>query len=289
MNGPRPRKNELIMMPLLHFGPFWLPAYGFMMSIAVLTGVKLAVGRAPRHGLEPQFIYFAGSLAALTALVMAKLLDWAIHPLSYWSSPGTLVTGAGTFLFGFICAFFVMVFLAVRRSVSLWAMVDSFAPSLALGVCLVRIGCFLSGCDYGKPTNLPWGVVFSNPLAAQLAGTPLGIRLHPSQLYESLLGLSIFLAIALLSRHERRPGTLILTFALCYSGGRFFLEFFRGDLNRLFFGPFSTSQWLSLLAAFSFLILYFLPMTHARTPLKVSWAESGTRRADGDALTSKVF
>jgi phosphatidylglycerol---prolipoprotein diacylglyceryl transferase len=250
------------MMPLIHLGPFWLPAYGLMMSIAVLAGVKLAVYRAGKHGLDPQFVYYAGSLAALTALVMARLLHVAIDPVAYWRSLGPLVTEAGTFLFGFLCALCLICFIAVRRGVSLWALADCFAPSLALGVCLARIGCFLSGCNYGKPTGLPWGVAFTNPLAAQLAGTPLGIRLHPTQLYESLLGLSTFFVLIYLSRRERRPGALILTFVSFYTVGRFFIEYFRGDLDRLFWGPFSTSQWLSVALLVLVFLLYRLPATH---------------------------
>jgi phosphatidylglycerol:prolipoprotein diacylglycerol transferase len=250
------------MMPLIHLGPLWLPAYGFMMSIAVLAGVKFAVYRAGRHGLDSQFVYFAGSLAALTALVMAKLLNVAIHPVASWRTPGVLVTGAGTFLFGFLSALCLICFIAIRRGVSLWAIADCFAPSLALGVCLVRIGCFMSGCNYGKPTDLPWGVVFTNPLASQLAGTPLGVRLHPAQLYESLLGLSTFFVLLYLCRRERRPGTLILIFISCYAVGRFFIEFSRGDADRLFWGPFSTSQWLSAVLLLLVFLFYQLPATH---------------------------
>jgi phosphatidylglycerol:prolipoprotein diacylglycerol transferase len=250
------------MMPLIHFGPFWLPAYGFMMSIAVLAGVQVAVNWAKKYGPDPQLVYYAGSLAALTALVMAKLLDFAIHPVDYWRSPATLVTGAGTFLFGFVCALCVTCFLAIRRGASLWAISDCFSPALALGVCLVRFGCFLSGCDFGRPTAVPWGVVFTNPLAAQLAGTPIGVRLHPSQLYESLLGLSTFLFLLYLSRRPRRPGLFFLTFTSCYAGGRFFLEYFRGDVDRLFWGPLSTSQWLSIVLLLLLWSFYWMPITH---------------------------
>ncbi len=255
------------MMPLVHLGPLWLPAYGFMMSIAVLVGVKLAVYRSKKHGLDAQFVYYAGSLAALTALVMARLVYIGIRPLEYWRSSSQLITGAGTFLIGFLSALILICLIAVRRRVSLWVLADCFAPSLALGVCLARIGCFLSGCNYGKPTDLPWGVVFTNPLASQLAGTPLGIRLHPAQLYESLLGLSAFFVLSYLSRRERRPGTLILTFISCYAVGRFFIEFTRGDVDRLFWGPFSTSQWLSVALLLLAFLFYKLPATHG-TPIE---------------------
>ena len=104
--------------------------------------------------------------------------------------------------------------------------------------------------------------LLTNPVAAQIGGVPLGIPLHPSQLYESLYELGVFLLLMYLSRKPRRPGFLIWTFALCYSAGRFFLEFLRGDLDRGFWGPLSTSQWLSAFLLVLLLILYQLPVTH---------------------------
>jgi phosphatidylglycerol---prolipoprotein diacylglyceryl transferase len=105
-------------------------------------------------------------------------------------------------------------------------------------------------------------VAFTNPLAAQLAGTPLDIRLHPTQLYESLLGISTFFVLIYLSRRKRRTGVLILTFISIYAVGRFFIEYFRGDLDRLFWGPFSISQWLSVALLLLVFLFYRLPATH---------------------------
>lgn len=248
-------------MPILRLGPLALPAYGLMMSITILCAVQLGTRQAAKFGLDRDAVYLDTSLAILAALLGARIFDLAMRRASLRDAAAIFISGAGTFLFGFICAGFVVLIQTWRRRVSFWALADSGALSLALGVCIVRIGCFLSGCDYGKPTNVAWGVVFTNPLTAQLAGTPLNVKLHPSQLYESLLGLGFFLLLLFLSRRARPSGALFATFALGYAIGRFFLEFFRGDTDRLFWGPFSTSQWLSLLIAGLVVALYPLPRT----------------------------
>src|SRR5271168_392786 len=247
------------MLPFIHFGIFSFPTYGLMMAVTITCGVWLAVRRAPRHGMDPDFVYFASALAGLTALLMARVFDWALHPLAYWRSPERLIEGAGTFLIGFLGAIFVTFVLCRRKRLPMGKLTDCFAPALALGVALVRIGCFGAGCDYGRPTDLPWGVVFSDPLAAQLTGVPLGIRLHPSQLYESFLGLVTLALVLILDRRSRRPGLVFYTFGCCYAVGRFFLEYLRGDVDRGFWGPFSTSQWLSLIAVLALSVLYWLP------------------------------
>jgi len=214
----------------------------------------MAVRRAPKLGLSPDLVYGTASVAVFVALVGAKLGDALIWGGEFsWS---TLVTGSGTFLAGFLAALGVTALIAYRSGVSLCALGDCFAPSLALGVAVVRLGCFAAGCDYGKPTSLPWGVVFTDPRAAPLTGIPLGVRLHPSQLYESGLGLVILVTLVILERKPRVPGFLIFWFASLYASGRFLLEFLRGDFDRGFFGPLSVSQWLSVVTLLIFFALH---------------------------------
>lgn len=230
---------------LIEIGSFRLPTYGVLLCIAILVGIWMAVRRAERHGLSHDFVYSTATLAVLGALIGSKLTDWLRFGEAYsWES---LLTSAGTFLGGFLAAFGVTAFTAWRSGNSFWRIGDTFAASLGLGVAVVRVGCFAASCDYGKPTELPWGVVFTSTTAARFTGVPLGVRLHPSQLYESLLGLAILATILLLERKQRAPGVLFLTFVTLYSVGRFLLEFLRGDVDRGFWGPLSTSQWLSLL------------------------------------------
>lgn len=246
------------MFPFLHLGGLKLPTYGLLLCVAILVGVRLSVARAEKHDLPPNFVYATASVAILVALLGARLTDWLVHPGPI--SLGGVGSGAGTFLGGFLLAVCATGIAARRAKISFWRLTDSFAPGLALGVAIVRIGCFAAGCDYGKPTEFAWGVVFTSPVAAQITGVPLGVRLHPSQLYESALGLLIFGALLALERKPQPPGFLILAFVSFYAAGRFFLEFLRGDMDRGLWGPLSTSQWLSLLTLVVFLGLYLHPM-----------------------------
>jgi phosphatidylglycerol---prolipoprotein diacylglyceryl transferase len=209
-------------------------------------------------GIDREFAYAYLSLTVVVALLGAKLTDWIIARGAL--SLNTLAFGGGTFLGGFLLAALACYFAAHRAKMPLLRSGDACAPSLALGVAIVRIGCFAASCDYGKATDLPWAVVFTRPDAARLTGVPLGVPLHPSQLYESALGVVLFGSLLMLERKPRRQGCLIFAFAALYSVGRFFLEFLRGDINRGFWGPFSTSQWLSLLVLFVFGAFYLRPI-----------------------------
>ena len=250
------------MLPYIHLGALTLPTYGLVVATAVLCSVCLAIYRAPRYGFETQFAVHVTAYTVFTAIVGCRLGDVIIHPSLYWHSPQALLHTGGTFLFGFLAATFVITAFAFRSGKSGWAMGDCGAPAFALGIAIGRLGCFAAGCDYGKPSHLPWSVTFTNPLAAQLGGVPIGIPLHPSQLYESFYEFGVFLLLMLLSRKSRRPGFIIWTFAILYSAGRFFLEFLRGDLDRGFWGPLSSSQWLSAFLLVLLLFLYQLPATH---------------------------
>ena len=93
-----------------------------------------------------------------------------------------------------------------------------------------RLGCFMAGCCYGKPTQVAWAVTFTDPAAALNVGTPLGVPLHPTQLYESLAGLVILVVLLATERRGKPyPGRTFWQFVLLYGVSRFVIEFFRGD------------------------------------------------------------
>jgi phosphatidylglycerol:prolipoprotein diacylglycerol transferase len=222
----------------------------------------MAVQRTQDLGIDREFAYAYLSLTVLVGLLGAKLTDWILARGAL--SLDALAFGGGTFLGGFLLAVLACYFAAYGVKIPLLRLGDACAPSLALGVAIVRIGCFGASCDYGKPTDLPWAVVFTRPDAARLTGVPLGVPLHPSQLYESALGVVLFGSLLVLERRPRRPGSLIYAFAGLYSVGRFMLEFLRGDIDRGFWGPFSTSQSLSLLALLVFAAFYLHAMPERR-------------------------
>lgn len=101
-----------------------------------------------------------------------------------------------------------------RNGLPLWTTCDLFAPGIALAQGVGRMGCLLAGCCFGRPTEAPWGITFSSTLAAANSGTPLGVALHPSQMYESIAVLLILGCCSPASAGVPRPHLLDLHAAL---------------------------------------------------------------------------
>jgi phosphatidylglycerol:prolipoprotein diacylglycerol transferase len=118
----------------------------------------------------------------------------------------------------------------------------------------------MAGDDYGAPTQLPWAVRFTDPDAASIGGAPLGIPLHPVQLYESIVCLALFAVLVRLSRGKRFDGQVILAYTALYAAARFVIEFFRGDADRgfVFAGLLSTSQLIALILGPAAIALWFV-------------------------------
>jgi phosphatidylglycerol---prolipoprotein diacylglyceryl transferase len=160
-------------------------------------------------------------------------------------------------LFGLVIAYAL---LARRRGFEPWSALDSLPAPLGVLVAVARIGCFLVGCDHGTITHVPWAVrypagtaAFRNHLDAGLirASDTRSLPVHPAQLYESLVGVTMVLSVLALQRWSRRrsrplaPGALFTAAAMTYATGRFLVEMTRGD-DRGMLGPLSTPQWLSV-------------------------------------------
>ncbi len=242
---------------LLHIGRFTLYTYGLLVATGVLLGLWLARRQAPRAGLDPDRIWNLGVYMVLAALVGAKLwlvvADWdyfSAHPREIFGF-STLLSG-GVYYGGFLAALIAAVIYARRFRLRFLPLADVYAAPLALGHAIGRLGCFAAGCCYGKPTSLPWGVTFTNPHARDLVGTPLGIPLHPTQLYESAAEFLIFTFLIFLGRRQRpgkqAAGQLFAVYAVLYGVTRGTIEFFRGDPDRTLIagGAFSLMQLVSV-------------------------------------------
>jgi phosphatidylglycerol:prolipoprotein diacylglycerol transferase len=159
----------------------------------------------------------------------------------------TLARSGGVFYGGLILAVAVALIYIRRIGLPLWTTCDVFAPGIALGHVVGRFGCLFAGCCFGKPTTLPWGITFTDTFAATNVGTPLGVPLHPTQLYEAGAELVILVLLLTTERKGRYfPGRTFWLYMLLYAISRFIIEFFRGD-ERGVVGMFSTSQFISLL------------------------------------------
>jgi phosphatidylglycerol:prolipoprotein diacylglycerol transferase len=233
---------------LFELGPVTVYTYGVLLAVAYLAGLQLATARARSRGLEPSRVLDLGIIIIVAAIVGAKVLLFAVDFDFYWSHPAeifSLARSGGVFYGGLIAAVLVSFWYLRRHAMPLWATCDVFAPGIALGHAIGRLGCLFAGCCYGRPTTLPWGIVFSDPFAASYVGTPLGVHLHPTQLYEAGAELLI-LAVLLLSERRGRTyaGRTFWIYTLLYGVSRFIIEFFRGDERGSLVGL-STSQFIS--------------------------------------------
>jgi phosphatidylglycerol:prolipoprotein diacylglycerol transferase len=142
-----------------------------------------------------------------------------------------------------------------------------FAPGIALGHIVGRLGCLFAGCCYGEPTSLPWGITFTDPFAAANVGTPLNVPLHPTQLYEAgAEALILGLLLATERRGRSFPGRTFWLYMLLYAVSRYVIEIFRGD-PRGTVGIFSTSQFISVvLAPLAVVMLVYLGRRHEPEP-----------------------
>jgi phosphatidylglycerol---prolipoprotein diacylglyceryl transferase len=149
---------------------------------------------------------------------------------------------------GLIAAVLVAVLYLRWHRLPLWTTTDCFAPGIALGHAIGRVGCLMAGCCYGRPAAVPWAVTFHSKIAEANVGTPLNVPLHPTQLYEAGAELIILGVLLALERRGRSfPGRTFWSYLLLYGISRFVIEFFRGDNRGMVFTLLSTSQVVSLL------------------------------------------
>ena len=244
------------MHPILFsVGSFHFPTYGAMMVLAISAAICVILRLGRREGLDSGQLLDFSTWLLLVALLGAKALmvisDWGY----YRQNPGEIFSrstflAGGVFYGGFIAAVLFAVWYIRLHHLPFWKVVDVYAPAIALGLGLGRIGCFAAGCDYGKPTTSMWGVVFRDPYSHDVSGVPLGIPLYPTQPILLLTGISIFAILMWRYSRKSRDGEIFVLYLALYAVARFFIEFLRGDEDRgfVFNHLLSTSQFIAILA-----------------------------------------
>jgi phosphatidylglycerol:prolipoprotein diacylglycerol transferase len=251
------------MHPILfEAGGFTIYSYGVLLAAAYLLGLQFALMRARARGLPSQQVMDLGIWIIISALAGAKLLLLIVDFDQFTSNPRDLLSLArsgGVFYGGLIAAVVVALFYLRRHKLPLWTSTDVFAPGIALGHVVGRLGCLLAGCCFGKPTSVPWAITFRDPAAMANVGTPLGVALHPTQLYEAGAEALILVFLLLFERRGRSfPGRTFWSYMLLYGVSRFIVEFYRGDSRGMVFGAVSTSQFVSLLLVPLAIVMLFL-------------------------------
>ena len=259
------------MHPILfEIAGFPVYTYGVLLAAAYLLGLQFALVRARARGLDATRVMDLGIWIIISALVGAKLLLLVVDFDTFSQNPRELLTllrSGGVFYGGLIAAVAVALWYLRRHRMPVWSVTDAFAPGIALGHVIGRMGCFFAGCCYGRSTDLPWAVTFTSQHAAQNVGTPLNVALHPTQLYEAGAELIILAGLLLLERRGREfPGRTFWGYMLAYGVTRFIIEFYRGD-PRGMVGDLSTSQFVSvLLVPLSIVMLVLLSRRSAPDP-----------------------
>jgi len=233
-------------------GPLTLHTYGVLLAAAFLVGLWVASREAKRAGLDSSRVTDLAIYVLIAGLLGAKLLLVVIEWDYYSQNLGkvlALLQSGGVFYGGLIGAFPVAWWYTRRYGLDGWRTSDALIPGVAVGQAIGRLGCFAAGCCFGRPTDLPWGVTFTDVYASRNVGVPIDIPLHPVQLYESVVTFGIFGILLWIARRKRFHGQVILSYVLLYAAARFTIEFFRGDAARgwVFEGALSTSQFIAIL------------------------------------------
>jgi phosphatidylglycerol---prolipoprotein diacylglyceryl transferase len=230
----------------------FLHTYGVLVAIAFLSALWLAGRLGRRAGLDAEAVTNLGIYCALAAIVGAKVMMFIVDIPHYVQNPGEIFTFAtlqagGVFYGGLIAALLVAWWYMRKMKLPPLATADVFAPAIALGHGIGRLGCFSAGCCWGVEAHVPWAVTFTNPAANEITGVPLGRPLHPTQLYEAFAEFAIFAFLYWRVQRGHAKGEILGLYLMLYSTARFLVEFFRvHEQGNLFNGPLDTSQWISL-------------------------------------------
>lgn len=224
------------MHPILFsLGPVDIRSYGFMLAIAFLTGILLGAHQAEKNGIKPNVIYDLSIYLMLGAIIGARLFYVVFH----WSDfnhnllaiinpiqEGKLIGIEGMNMYGgVILSMLTGIGYLYRHHLPVWKIADLLIPYLALGTAITRIGCFLNGCCFGNPTQWLTGIVF--PEESLPAMIYPHAHLHPTQLYESIYSLLLFLILFRVNRSKKFDGFAFWLWILLYAIFRFFIEFIR--------------------------------------------------------------
>ena len=260
------------MYPNLFTLPDWVPflggepitSFGVMMFLSFLAAAYVIRPGLIEKGIDPEKawdIVFMGVIGGIGgAKIYYVLLNWeqtAAAPMQMIFSRGGMVWYGG-----FFGATALIVWEIRKQKLPIGKMADVIACALPVGYAVGRIGCFLVGDDYGRPTDLPWGMAFPNgtpPTTVAVLQREFGVTVdpaliqkygdvipvHPTQLYEVGLSVLIFAVLWSMRKHGHRDGWLFGLWLIFAGSERFFVEIFRAKDDR-FLGPMTVAQVISL-------------------------------------------
>jgi phosphatidylglycerol---prolipoprotein diacylglyceryl transferase len=243
---------------LFSIGPFTLHTYGVFVAVGFLVGLVVTVKIGKSQGIPPQQTMDMGFLMIVAAIVGSRLL-YVLMNLGYYVERPVdalkLWQGGLVFSGGVVCVILSVIWYTRRHQLSFWKTADMWAPAMAVGQGIGRIGCFMAGCCYGKPTGSGWGAVFTDPHSL----APLNIPLHPTQIYSSVSNLIVFFILLILHKKKSFDGQVFLWLLVLHSTARLFVERFRGDDRGMVFqSGMTVTQLVTLVILFAAIAALFI-------------------------------
>jgi phosphatidylglycerol:prolipoprotein diacylglycerol transferase len=272
------------MHPIIYTFPESIPiiggasiySYGVMLGLGFISSWYMGLHYANKEGIPYKVTVTSYALAIIFALIGARIAHLITNPET-WRMHGFFRAMFGSkceglvAYGGFIAApLAAWVYVKHIKKLDFWSLADCSAGPICLGLASTRIGCFLAGCCHGQPTDVPWGMVF--PEGSQAASTfGYGTHVHPTQLYESLVGWALIPVALFFLKRRKFTGQTFLIMIGFYAVARFLLEIIRGDTDRGGFGnhadpTLSTSQFIGLVLIVFVIGLYLYRRKHAPAP-----------------------
>jgi phosphatidylglycerol:prolipoprotein diacylglycerol transferase len=280
---------------IIHLGPLEITGYGLMMMVAFLVAGWLLAVELRRRGFAEDYAADSVAAAVIGGIIGAKI--W--YAVLTQDAGALLSRGGMVWYGGFIGGAAAVALNGWRLGVPIRWTAHLVAPVLALGYALGRIGCFLVNDDYGRPTDLPWGMKFPEGLPPSTAANlqqlfgvavPPGtepstvLAVHPTQIYEAVIMLIAFAVLWRLRTAARPVGWLFGLYLVFAGAERFLIEFVRAKDDR-FLGPFTVAQ----LTSFLLVVIGIWIMVQLRrgdSPLPGSYLQAGKNQPVSKAQTA---
>ncbi|HEX3941058.1 MAG TPA: prolipoprotein diacylglyceryl transferase family protein [Acidobacteriaceae bacterium] len=227
---------------LFQFGHLVVPTFGVLVALGFVVALAVCLRSGRLLGLPTQKLWNLALLAAAVSIFSAKLLLAAL----YWRDDGVraLALGLGesgiALPLGILIAIGACWLYARHAGLPLRRTADALAPALALLSSIAAIGCLEAGCGYGTPSNLPWAIVFTG--ASGIPSAPIGVPLHPTELYSAILEWILFVLLLRLLHRPHGEGEVMGAWLFLSGLGRALLAGLRGDAVPLFGGLLTVTE-----------------------------------------------
>jgi phosphatidylglycerol:prolipoprotein diacylglycerol transferase len=229
--------------PQIHVGALSLAWHGLMIAVGIFFGARMSISYARRKGLPGEPVTSIVAVLALAGIVGSRLFYLLLNQPAGLADPTQWLGSRGFAFYGALILSPLAVAIYIHRRRLSLRYLDACAYGFPLGTAIGRIGDLISGEHYGSPTNVPWGVLYTNPHAEV---PHINVAYHSGGLYEIVLGLGLLIIVLLLRDRLKRPTQMLWLVIGLYGAGRFVMFFYRADSAGFALG-FNDAQAASLL------------------------------------------